>query len=91
MECMDVWKNNPDGTIKTKTSCKGKGQKWNILDIKYFESVLDAQISHTIQNAGFIDDKLSKKTYIQSKTGLSYFYAKRMVLEDGVSTTCLNI
>ena len=30
-------------------------------------------------------------TYTQTKKGLEYFYAKRRVLDDGVSTTHLDI
>ena len=48
-------------------------------------------MDHHVQNAGFIDDGLIKKTYTQTKRGLNYFYCKRIVLEDGIHTTHLKI
>ena len=46
-------------------------------------------------NAGFVKtvDELGPgiSTYIQSKIGLGYFYGKRKVLDDGISTTYLDI
>ena len=86
-----VMRINPDGTISTKVSCKGTGKRRNILDEKYFDDVLETKIPHTVKNAGFINDGADKKTYTQTKIGLSYFYPKRIVLEDGVSTTHLDI
>ena len=48
-----------------------------------------------VENAGFItkntQDGPKIETYTQSKRGLSYFYAKRKVMEDGISTTHLDI
>ena len=47
--------------------------------------------SHTVENAGFIREGTDILTYTQRKKGLNYFYAKRIVLDDGVSTTHLDI
>ena len=44
-----------------------------------------------IENAGFIREGTDILTYTHRKKGLNYFYAKRIVLEDGVSTIPLNI
>ena len=44
-----------------------------------------------VENAGFIRDGVETRTYIQTKKGLNYFYPKRQVLDEGVSTTHLNI
>ena len=46
---------------------------------------------HMIENAGFIRDGLETRTYLQTKRGLNYWYVKRKVLDDGVTTTHLDI
>ena len=74
-----------------KTSCKGIQQKRNTLTRKDFETVLKSQQPAFFENAGFIRDGTETKTYVQIKKGLSYFYGKRKVLSDGVSTTHLDI
>ena len=77
---------------KTKVSCKGTQQKRNELGKEHFEEVLHTKEPHKVENAGFIRGKDGViKTYTQAKTGMSYFYAKRKVLDDGVSTTHLDI
>ncbi len=77
---------------KIKCSCKGTQQKRNQLGKDIFEKVLETKESHKVENAGFIRFKDGViKTYTQVKTGMSYFYAKRKVLDDGVSTTHLDI
>ena len=45
--------------------------------------------SQTVENAGFIKEGTTIKTYIQSRKALGYSYAKREVLGDGVSTITL--
>ena len=47
--------------------------------------------NHTIENSGFIREGTNILTYTQMKKGLNYFYAKRIVLADGVTTMPLNI
>ena len=45
-----------------------------------------------IENAGMIRDKEGViHTYTQQKQGISFFYGKRKVLADNVSTTHLDI
>ena len=46
---------------------------------------------HLVENAGFIRDGLETRTYIQTKRGLNYWYVKRKVLQDGVTTSHLDI
>ena len=53
--------------------------------------IKDPLTRHTVTNAGFIRDGTDIKTYTQTKVGLGYFYAKRKVLADGVTTTHLDI
>ena len=86
-----IWKNLPDGTIKSKTSCKGTQKSRNDLGKDHFSSVLDTQEPYLVENVGFIKDNLTLKTYTQTKVGLSHFYAKRKVLADGIHTTHLDI
>ena len=75
-----------------KASCKGGQQKRNELLKEHYLTVLKSQKPHMVENAGFITDKSGViKTYTQKKIGFGYFYAKRKVLEDGVSTTHLDI
>ena len=88
-----IWKSpNEDGVIKFKCSSKGVQDKRNTLIKEDFKNVLTSQEPKFIENAGFIRDKDGViNTYTQYKQGMSFFYAKRKVLEDNVSTTHLNI
>ena len=86
----DRYKKN--GELITKTSCRGIQKKRNILVKNDFKKMLDEpKFEHYVENAGFIRDDLEIKTYTQKKKGLSYFYCKRKVLSDGVSTTHLDL
>ena len=71
--------------------CARVQQKRNVLIKDHFLSVLHSQKSKDIVNAGFIKLDGQIKTYIQTKKGLGYFYGKRKVLDDGISTTHLEI
>ena len=88
-----IWgERDKDGKLKFKVSCKGTQKKRNELEVDHFKNVLDTKESHRVENAGFIRFKDGViKTYTQAKTGMGYFYAKRKVLDDGVSTTHLDI
>ena len=57
------------------------------------EDFLDVLLKRTFHamNAGIISDGQTMKTYLQTKVGMTYFYPKRKVLADGVSTTHLDI
>ena len=80
-----------NGEILTKTSCKGVQERNELLKQHFLEMINNPCQNHTIENAGFIRDGTDILTYTQRKKGLNYFYAKRIVLDDGVSTTHLNI
>jgi len=45
----------------------------------------------TFTNQGFISKNNSMYTYNMNKTGLPFFYVKRKVLKDGISTTYLDV
>lgn len=69
-----------------------KGISRNIkLTRDHFLSVLKLKQSTTNTNRGFITKNNEMVTYAMTKEGLSYFYCKRKVLDDGVSTTYLDI
>ena len=77
---------------ESKTGCKGAQQKRNQLLKEHFLTILETQQPHRVENAGFVKDKEGViKTYTQKKVGMGYFYAKRKVLADGVSTSHLDI
>ena len=80
---------------KDKVSCKGVQQKRNEVVRENMKNVLDTQKPEYVENAGFIKtiDNLGPgiSTYVQRKTGYSYFYCKRKILSDGVSSTHLDI
>ncbi|XP_068699900.1 uncharacterized protein [Montipora foliosa] len=77
--------------LKRKKSTKGL-QKSNVFGRKDYLEVLQRDEDMTEESAGsginrgfrFVDGKM--RAYWQRKTGLSYFYCKRIVLEDGLST-----
>ena len=80
------------GLDKPKCSSKGSQQKRNSLTKEDFENVVTTQEPHNVENSGFVRDKNDViNTYTQTKKGLTYFYPKREVLADGVSTTHLKI
>ena len=66
-------------------------QKRNELLREHFINVLRSEESQHFENSGFIKTVDGIKTYQQTKCGMSYFYAKRKVLPDGVSTIHLVI
>ena len=81
-----------DGVALSKTSCKGVQKKRNNLIRDDFLSIIENPTKeHLVENSGFIRDGLQTRTYTQVKKGLNYFYAKRKVLADGITTTHLDI
>ncbi|KAG2988366.1 hypothetical protein PC121_g10478 [Phytophthora cactorum] len=87
----------PDESYKVKVSAKGvqqsRGCNEDVLNPLGFESVVRDRITLRGTNRGFRLSKETKSviTYSQTKTALSYFYDKRQVLEDGISTLPLDI
>ena len=81
-----------DGVALSKTSCKGVQKKRNNLVKDDFLSIINNPTKeYLVENAGFIRDGLETRTYTQVKKGLNYFYVKRKVLADGITTTHLDI
>ena len=88
-----IWSDKEvEGEVLTKTSCKGVQKKRNkLVRDDFLEMIKNPRKDHYVENAGFIRDGLDTRTYVQRKRGLNYFYCKRKVLEDGISTTHLDI
>jgi hypothetical protein len=74
-----------------KCSSKGLSKTTNTLTKENFLNVLNTKQPKTGQNKGFVKKDGSLYTYSQVKTGLTYFYAKRRVCADGVSTEPIDI
>ena len=75
-----------------KLSSKGVQERRNSLTPLDFIYTLRTQVPKIIENAGLIRNKQGViHTYTQQKQGISYFYCKRKILADNVSTTHLDI
>jgi hypothetical protein len=77
------WSDDGD---KPKCRSKGLSQKTNILQKGQFLSVLQNKESISGENKGFLKRDNCIYTYSQIRNALTYFYAKRLVLDDGVTT-----
>ena len=73
---------------KTKVSCKGVSRKQNEISWKRYMDALYGS-KDMAQNTGFrvVGNKMA--TYTQNKLGLSAYYDKRIVSEDGIHTSPL--
>ena len=85
-----IWGKDPEGKDIFKTSAKGVQERNNLIR-ENFMSVLEERKLYEIENAGFIREGTRTFTYTQAKTGLNYFYCKRIVLGNGIDTTHLRI
>ena len=74
-----------------KFSCKGVNKKTNDINKEKYLNVLLTKQSSAGLNKGFRVVDNSMYTYEQVRDGFSYFYPKRKVLEDGVTTLPLDI
>ena len=74
-----------------KFSCKGVNKKTNDINKEKYLNVLLTKQSSSGLNKGFRVVNNSMYTYEQVRDGFSYFYPKRKVLEDGVTTMPLHI
>lgn len=81
------WKN--DSTFKTST--KGVMKKLNDFRRTEFLSCLKSKRSISGINKGIILKRNKLCTYTQIRSALSYFYAKRRVASDGVSTSPIHL
>ncbi|CAH3104133.1 unnamed protein product [Porites lobata] len=74
-----------------KFSCKGVNKKTNDINKEKYLNVLLTKQSSSGLNKGFRVVNNSMYTYEQVRDGFSYFYPKRKVLEDRVTTMPLDI
>ena len=56
-----------------------------------YRKVLEEDLNVTSTDRGFRTIQHSAATYEQTKKGLSYFYPKKIVEEDGIQTKPLNL
>ena len=83
--CYDI-----EDTINDKYSAKGVSKTLQ-LSRELFRSVLTTTKSCSQTNTGFLLKNKHMYTYHMKKVGLSYFYCKRKVLDNGLSTTFFDI
>ena len=81
---------NKEDSTKDKFSAKGIMKSAGVTRQDY-EHVLKLKTSIVKANKGFIMKDKKMLTYSMDRAGLSYFYCKRKVLEDGISTTFLDL
>ena len=74
-----------------KYSTKGLSKRQNVIDKDTFLAVLLNRRSGSGVNRGFRVRDSSVMTYVQDRAALTYFYGKRKVLADGVSTAPLEV
>ena len=74
------------GEKGNKFSSKGLNKRINQLNKDSYLNVLNTKKSFMGKNRGFVVKDQKMLTYNQIKRGLTYFYAKRRVCSDGVST-----
>ena len=75
----------------SKYSSKGLSKSLNKMTKNAYLNVLKTREPVSGTNRGFISKNQKMHTYSQLKTGLTYFYAKRRVCDDGVSTKPIDI
>ena len=80
-------------TDDKKFSIKGVQRNRNTIERSDYLEVLETQKSKIFTNAGFriIKDTGKMGTYCLDKTGLTYFYGKRIVSSDGIHTEPLSL
>ena len=79
--------NGKDEGIK-KFSCKGVSRRQNEMNCERYRKALFGSLDKA-RNIGFRKRDNHIVTYEQSKLGLSAYYDKRIVHEDGIHTSCL--
>ena len=79
--------NGKDEGVK-KFSCKGVSRRQNKMNWERYKNALFGSLDKA-RNIGFRKRDNHIVTYEQSKLGLSAYYDKRIVHEDGIHTSCL--
>ena len=76
------------GASKAKFSCKGVSRRQNKMSWERYKNALFGALDK-VTNIGFRKKENHIVTYEQTKLGLSAYYDKRIVHEDGIHTSCL--
>ena len=71
-----------------KFSCKGVSRRQNKMSWERYKNALFVALDK-VKNIGFRKKENHIVTYEQQKLGLSAYYDKRVVHEDGIHTSCL--
>ena len=74
-----------EGKNDTKYSCKGMSKKQNEMTWERYRAALKGELDIG-KNTGFRVHEQGMVTYEQNKLGLSAYYDKRYVIEDGIHT-----
>ena len=75
----------------SKYSCKGVSKRLNNITFSLYQTVMRTQQSVSGINRGFRVNGDQMWTYSQTRTAFTYYYIKREVLEDGVTTRPLDL
>ena len=75
------------GGERDKLSCKGINKKQNDLTKQQYLDVLTSKKNGHGTNRGFRVHDNTMYTYTQERAGLSFFYPKRIVAADGITTS----
>ena len=78
-------------TSKDHVSAKGVVKHQNALNPAIYKAVLESETCGKVENRGFRSVNNTVYTYVQAKDAISYFYGKRKVCDDKVSTLPLDI
>ena len=78
---------NETGSVK-KFSCKGVSRRQNEMSWERYKNALFGALDK-VTNIGFRKKENHIVTYEQTKLGLSAYYDKRIVHEDGIHTSYL--
>ena len=79
-----------DKAVGDKYSSKGVSRKITLTKEEYLDVITNKSAPKHV-NRGFVFKNEQMLTYSTEKSGLNYLYVKREVLEDGVSTTYLDL
>ena len=75
---------------ETKLSCKGISKRSVVDPKQIFQRVIDGKEKISATNRGIRMNESRMTTYEQTRAGFSYYYIKREVLADGISTKPLD-
>ena len=79
------------GSAVEKTSNKELSKRTNKFTKEIYRSVLEDQLSVEGTNKSFVLKDNTMFTYSQLRTILTFLYAKKRVLAEGVSTECIDV